>query len=203
MESESNTVEITDSGNKYRAYFLISLWIFCLVITNVLFVFVILGIQVPITDILGLILLILLPLNAIFLYLIFYVYGYYIKISKVIISAKTIEIIHGLRRHPTIINWSDFDTIRIKIKGLKSHKVLEALTWFQTGTYDGSVRNTGQLLLKFSRYKPTRFSKIRNLKLFHNDKIRQIIELLISNAEKHGKNIDIERRTKNYYFPTD
>ena len=133
MESESNTVEVTDSGNKNKAYFLISLWIFCLVITNFLFVFVILGVHVPITDILGLILLGQLPLSAIFLYLIFYAYRLYIKISKVIISAKTIEIIQGLRRHPTIINWSDFDTIRIKVKGLRSHRILDAISRFNLG----------------------------------------------------------------------
>ena len=132
MESESNTVEITDSGNKYKAYFLISLWIFCLVITNFIIGFIIAMIPAPNT-ILGLILLVQLPLSAIFLYLIFYVYGLYIKISKVIISAKTIEIIHGLRRHPTIINWSDFDTIRIKVKGLRSHRILDAISRFNLG----------------------------------------------------------------------
>ena len=61
----------------------------------------------------------------------------------------------------------------------------------------------GQLQLKFSREKPNRFIKVRSLKLFHIDKMRQIMDLLISNAEKHGKNIEIERRTKNLFFPTD
>lgn len=61
----------------------------------------------------------------------------------------------------------------------------------------------GELQLKFSRKKPNRFIKVRNLKLFDIDKMRQIMDLLISNAEKHGKNIEIERRTKNHFFPTD
>ena len=132
MVSESNTVEVTDSGNKNKAYFIISLWIFCLVITNLLVGFFTFMIPNP-QDKLLLILLGHLPLSAIFLYPIFYVYGLYIKISKVIISAKTIEFIHGLRRRPIIINWSDFDTIRIKVKGLKSHRILEAISRFNLG----------------------------------------------------------------------
>lgn len=58
------------------------------------------------------------------------------------------------------------------------------------------------LVIRFSRKKPNRFIKIRSHKLFNVDKVTQIIETLITKAEKLDKNIDIERRTKKHYLPT-
>ena len=200
MESESNTVEITDSGKKYLAYIIIGLLIFVLIITNIGFGFIS-SIMPNFQDKLGVILLLNLPFSAILLYLPFYVYGLFIRISKVIISDKTIEFIHGLKRHPVIIKWSDFDSIRIKVKGLKSHKVLDSMARL-AGAYGGGQSMTTKLLIKFSRKKPNRFIKVRNHKLFNDAKVHQIIDTLISKAEKHGKNIDIERRTKENYLPT-
>lgn len=132
MESESNTVEITDSGKKFGAYLFIGILIFVLIITNIgfgFFYFMMPDFQ----DKISVILLGQLPLSAIFLYLPIHVYGLFIRMSKVIISDETIEFTRGLKRRPVIIKWSDFDTIRIKVKGLKSHRILDAINRFNLG----------------------------------------------------------------------
>ena len=127
MESESNTVEITDSGKKFGAYLFIGLSIFVLIITNIGFGFF--SFMVPdFQDKISVILLLDLPLSALLLYLPLRVYGLFIRMSKVIISDETIEFTRGLKRRPVIIKWSDFDTIRLKVKGLKSHKILDSMT---------------------------------------------------------------------------
>ena len=201
MVSESNTIEITDSGSKYLGYLFIGLLIFALIITNVGFGFIS-SIMPNFQDKLGVILLLNLPFSAILLYLLIYVYGLFIKISKIIISDKTIEFLQFPKRHPVIINWSDFDTIRLKVKGLKSHKILDAMTKMVVIGGSGQSMTT-KLLIKFLRNPPNRFIKVRNLKLFDDAKVSQIIDSLISIAEKLDKNIDIERLTKKYYRPTD
>lgn len=118
MESKPNPIEITDSGSKAYVYAIGGSMIFALVIVNSVFGLITFSMH-TFRDALLVVLLLHLPFSAFFLYFLIKTYGLNIKTSKFIITDKTIEFIQFPKRRPAIINWSDFDTIRLKITGMR------------------------------------------------------------------------------------
>ena len=184
--SDFAPIEITDSGNK-TFYCMIAV-IICpiIVINGSLFSFA--------SGYPGLSLMIFLyvdlPLIAIFTPLLYYFYKLYTSTSTITISMIGIEFIQFPKRHPFQVNWSDFDTINLRVSGTRA---------FPDSTFTSSRPLIRTLKIKFLRDHPTPYRAGRKHKIFSDGKAQVILNQIIYHAKKMNKTIITNRRTRKYY----
>lgn len=187
--SDFAPVEMTDSGKK-TFYCMLAVIICPIIIINCSLFFSISSTS-GIPDFALMIFLYLdLPLIAIFAPMLYYFYKLYTSTSTITISMIGIEFIQFPKRHPFQVNWSDFDTINLRVSGTRAIP-------------DSTLTSTRPLIrtlkIKFLRDHPTPYRASRKHKIFSDGKAQVILNQIIYYAKKMNKTIITNRRTRKYY----
>ena len=177
MENNLNSVEVADSG-KFKFWAMIVVFFVVLIIINIWFGF---NFVIILVDIL--VLVIFIPINC-------YLYKLYTTVSKFIISDTGIQFIQWPKSHTLQVNWSDFDTIKMKVTGTRAVP-FDVLDWRKP-----IIRT---LRINFLQENPQRKFKSIKYKIFSNKKVKEILHLLKDYTSKLNKRIIATSRIKHYY----
>jgi len=177
MENNPNSVEVTDSG-KFKFWGITAGFFIVLIIVNIWLGF---NIVIILADILFLI--IFIPIAC-------YSYKLYTTVSKFIISDTGIQFIQWPKSHTLQVNWSEFDTIKMKVIGTRSIP-LDVLTWEKP-----LIRT---LRIKLLQENPQKIIKSIKYKIFSDKKVKEILHLLKDYTSKFNKRIIATSRIKHYY----
>lgn len=178
-------VEITDTGKK--TFICLMVAILCPI------VFVISSLSSFLLSagyLLELFIYVILPIVVICGPIIYYTYRLYTQTSKIIISKTGIEFIQFPKRHSLKVNWSDFDTIKLKVTGTRS---------FPDSTFTSSRPLTRNLKIRFLREHPSFYQTGTKFKIFSDLKVNEILNQIKSYARKMNKTVLSSRRTTKYY----
>jgi len=178
MENNPNSVEVADSG-KFKFWGITAGFFIVLIIVNIWLGFNIVTILIDI-----LFLIIIIPIVC-------YSYKLYTTVSKFIISDTGIQFIQWPKSHTLQVNWSDFDTIKMKVTGTRSFPDLDDFTWEKP-----DIRT---LRIKFLQENPQKIIKSIKYKIFSDKKVKEILHLLKDYTSKLNKRIIATSRIKHYY----
>jgi len=177
MENNPNSVEVADSG-KFKFLGIIVGFFVVLIIFNVWLGF---NIGIILADLL---------LLVIFIPIACYSYKIYTSVSKFIISDTGIQFIQWPKSHTLQVNWSDFDTIKMKVTGTRAVP-FDVLDWRKP------VIRT--LRIKFLQENPQKIIKSIKYKIFSDKKVKEILHLLKDYTSKLNKGIIASSRIRHYY----
>ena len=177
MESNPNSVEVADSG-KFKYWAMIAVLFVVLIVVNIWLGF---NIVIILADILFLV--IYIPIMC-------YCYKLYTTESKFIISDTGIQFIQWPKSHTLQVNWSDFDTIKMKVTGTRAVP-FDVIDWRKP-----IIRT---LRIKFLQENPQKIIKSIKYKIFSDKKVKEILHLLKDYTSKLNKGIIATSRIKHYY----
>ena len=116
----------------------------------------------------------------------------YITLSKTCrfaISNEKIEFTQSIKKPPVHINWSDFDTIKLKVGGTRSYP----------GIFDGPHGPSDTQTLRIQLLREGETFRYVGFKFFHDTKVQQVLNLIIDHAKIMNKNISASRSARKYY----
>lgn len=201
MVEELEAAEITDIG-KFSAYFYIGVIIFIPIMLNLLVIFM----PFPI----GTVLFYLLIMNIIafgIVGLIIFIFFYYkprlSQPTSVLISEQGIKII-APKKQPFEIAWKEFMSMYLRVKGIPSKwdtvgEVVSVLSILSPSSTGYSPSDYRFLRIHFHSAESEKPIKKLDLRLFHDEKVGQIIQRIINFAQKLNKVWTIHEGTRKYY----
>jgi len=128
----------------------------------------------------------------------------YVNPTKFLISDETIGFqVPG--KSPQHIAWSEFDSFKIRVRGFPTtlsqttSAITEIASLFTDSSSVSSSSMTRDFRLKFYRKDSAKAVGKMHIRLFHDEKVREILALIAERATKMGKHIDWDNSTKKYY----